>query len=429
VRAGAAGVAVGVGKDRPRGLGRRWGRADADASATAPPRWWLKVIAIFAASRVVSTSILLAFASVQGQNAWTGPNPNYFDFARIWDGNWYFIVAAAGYPSELPLTDEGRVGESAWAFMPAYPAVVRVIMFVTGLDFGIAAVIVSVGFALAAALVFYKLMRLVLDENTAMFSVVLFCFAPLSPVMQVAYAESMHAFLLTGALYLLMQRRYWVMLPVIAVMALTRPSGLAFALAMALHVGYRWWQASRDAAADPFPVRERVASITVAFASGVFGLAWLLIAWAVTGSLTAYTDTELAWRAPYIGYGELIPFTPWFQAAGFWAPYFGIPLPVLVVILLLLVIGFFAALFTPWVKRLGVDIRFWSASYVLYLLAVFFPQSSTFRLLMPLFPLLGAVAQPRSIIYRVSVVTVFIAAQVVWVWMAWWVSSYDWSPP
>ncbi|MCY7412787.1 MAG: hypothetical protein LH471_07095, partial [Salinibacterium sp.] len=353
-------------------------------------RWWLRVCLIFLASRIVTTSILLGFASVQGQNAWTGPSPSYFDFARIWDGNWYYIIAIAGYPSELPITDSGQVGESAWAFMPAYPAVVRTLMFATGLDFGIIAVLVSVAFALAAALMFYKLMALVLDANSALFAVVLFCFAPLSPILQVAYAESMHAFLLTLALYLLVQRRYWLMIPVIAVMALTRPSGLAFALAMVFHVAHRWWRARRDAAAEPFPIGDRVASVTVAFVSGLFGLAWLLIAWAVTGSLTAYTDTELAWRAPYIGYGELIPFVPWFQGAAFWAPYFGVSVPVLVVILVLLVVGFFAVLFTPAVRRLGLDIRFWSASYALYLLAVFFPQSSTFRLLLPAFPLLGA---------------------------------------
>ena len=416
--------------DRPRGLGRRWGRADADASAIAPPRrWWVWVGLIFVASRIVTTSILLGFASVQGQNAWTGPNPNYFDFARIWDGNWYYIIAIAGYPSELPITESGQVGESAWAFMPAYPAVVRTLMFVTGLDFGIVAVFVSVAFALGAALMFYKLMALVLDANSALFAVVLFCFAPLSPILQVAYAESMHAFLFTLALYFLVQRRYWVMLPVIAVMALTRPSGLAFALAMALHVVHRWWLARRDAAAEPFPIADRVASVTVAFTSGLLGLAWLLIAWGVTGSFTAYTDTELAWRASYTGYGELVPFVPWFQGAAFWAPYFGVPVPVLVVILLLLVAGFFAALFTPWVRRLGVDIRFWSASYLLYLLAVFFPQSSTFRLFLPMFPLLGAFAQPRSVVYRVGLVAAFTGGQVLWVWMAWWVSGYDWTPP
>jgi hypothetical protein len=387
--------------------------------------WWAKVLVIFAVSRVVTTGILLYFASIQGENAWTGAQPDYFAFAKIWDGHWYYIVSVVGYPSELPMTDDGHVGESAWAFMPAYPAVVRVLMLVTGLDFPVLAVIVSLGFALGAALMFYRLMHLVLPHSTALFAVVLFCFAPLSPILQVSYAESMYAFLLIVALYLLVQRRYWLMLPVIAVMALTRPSGLAFALAMLMHVIHRWWVRERE----PFPVPERVASVAVGLFSAFMGVAWLLIAWAVTGSPTAYTDTELAWRAPYVGYVELVPFTPWFQAAGFWAGWWGMPVPLVIGILVLFILGFFALLFTPWVRRLGPDIRFWSASYALYLLAVFFPQSSTFRLLLPTFPLLGALAIPASRIYRAALVLLFIAAQVGWVYVAWWVDGYDWTPP
>lgn len=386
---------------------------------------WVKIVVIFAVSRIVTTTIMLSFAAMQGANAWTGPNPNYFDFASIWDAHWYYIISVSGYPTELPITDDGRVGESAWAFMPAFPAIVRVVMIVTTLDFSVAAVLVSTAFALAGALMFYRLMNLVLPSGTALFSVVLFCFAPLSPIMQVAYAESMHAFFLTLALYLLIQRRYWILLPVVAVMALTRPSGLAFAAALLMHVIYRWFTRHKD----PFPVAERVASVTAGLFSAFMGVAWLLIAAAVTGSLTAYTDTELAWRAPYIGYGELVPFAAWFQGVGFWAPRFGMPAPLLTALLVLLIVGFFAFLFTPAVRRLGPDIRFWSASYALYLLAVFFPQSSTFRLLVPLFPLLGAVAQPKSRLYRVAIVLVFVALQVAWVNIGWWVDGRDWTPP
>ena len=54
-------------------------------------------------------------------------------------------------------------------------------------------------------------------------------------------------------------------------------------------------------------------------------------------------------------------------------------------------------------KRLGADLRLWSASYLLYLLAVFFPQSSVFRLLVPLSPLWGAAAMPKSTPWRVGV--------------------------
>jgi hypothetical protein len=38
---------------------------------------------------------------------------------------------------------------------------------------------------------------------------------------------------------------------------------------------------------------------------------------------------------------------------------------------------------------LGVELRLWTASYLVYLLAVFFPQSSIFRLLLPLSPMWG----------------------------------------
>jgi len=392
--------------------------------------WWVKVAGIFLLSRVVTTTILLQFAAFQPKNPWTGAHPNYFDFSAIWDGHWYYIIAAVGYPSELPMTIQGHVGESAWAFMPAYPALVRGVMIITGLEFPVVAVFVSVAFALGTALVFYRLMARVLPSSTALFAVVLFCVAPLSPILQVSYAESMHTFLLALALLLLLQRRYWVMLPVIAVMSLTRPSGLAFALTLGLHVVHRWWM-SRPTRPAPqeFPLPERVASVVATLFSGFMGIAWLLIAWVFTGSSSAYTDTELAWRAPYVGYGQLWPFTPWIQATQFWAPWFGMTQPILIALLAILVVAFFVALFTPAARKLGPDLRFWIASYVLYLLAVFYPQSSTFRLLVPLFPALGIVAQPRSPVYRVVIVGVCVAGQVAWTFLAWWVNGRDWTPP
>lgn len=397
----------------------------ATATILAPERWWLAVLGIFAASRVVTTAILLAYASIQGQNSWTAARPDYFSFAKIWDGHWYYIVALAGYPAELPLDDAGHVAENAWAFMPGYPFVVRFVMEVTRLDFAVVAVMISVGFALGAALLLYRVMHLVLPARTALFAVAVFCFAPLSPILQVAYAESMYLFLLILALFWLMKRHYWMLIPVIAVMSLTRPSGLAFALALGLHVVHRWWIRDRE----EFPLHERVAAISVTFFSLVMGFAWLIIAALGTGSPAAYTDTELAWRAPYIGYVELVPFTAWFQAAGFWHQWWNIPEWALSILLVIGILAFFGFLFMRPARRLGVDLRLWVASYALYLLAVFFPQSSTFRLLMPMFPIAGVLALPQSRIYRVLLLVACIAGQWGWVHIAWWVDNYDWSPP
>lgn len=197
------------------------------------------------------------------------------------------------------------------------------------------------------------------------------------------------------------------------------------ALAIGLHWIYRFAKRKRSR----FPTRERVLLASVALISAGAGFAWMFIAGWVTGVPTAYLDTELAWRSAYIGYQELIPFTPWIHAAQWWTTSFGYPELGGYILLGALVVGFFVFLLTPAMKKLGVDVRFWLASYALYLLAVFFPQSSTFRLLAPLFPVLGAIAAPKSKVYRVIMVVLFIVLQWGWLLICWRIDGYDWSPP
>lgn len=381
--------------------------------------WWARVIVVYSASRLVTTAFVLLLAREQGANPWTGAQPGYFAYANIWDSRWYQLIAIGGYPTELPLTDDGHVAENAWAFLPVFPGLVRVFTAV-GMPWDVAAVLVALAAGVGAALVFHRLMSRFLEPDQAMFAVVLFCVAPVAPIMQFGYAESLGFLWLAVALLLLVDRRYGWLVPVLAIWAFTRPGALAFALTLGLHWVVRWFTRDRD----PFPVRERVVVASVAAFAGVVGLAWPAIAWAATGSITAYTDTELAWRSAYIGYVELVPLTPWFQSGEWW-----LGQPMGTVAPIALVVAFAFALVSPWAKRLGVDIRLWLASYALYVFAVFFPQSSTFRILAPLFPIAGALAIPRSPWWRGGLVVLFLALQVGWLLICWGIDGADWTPP
>jgi hypothetical protein len=391
--------------------------------------WWTRVLLVFAASRIVTTTIFLIVASLQLQSDRTGVQPGFVEFANIWDGQWYGYISGAGYPSEIPRDADGTASENAWAFMPAYPFLLR-LFTVFGIPFGVIAPFVSIAFAGGAALVFFRLMARFLLPGSALFATALFCFAPLSTILQVSYAESTHLFLLFLALLLLVDRRYALLVPVVLVMSLTRPSGLAFALALLLHLVHRFL----TRVSDPFPVRERVGVVLLGLFTALCGFAWLLIAWAVTGDPTAYTDTELAWREGFLGPGHLIPFTPWVQGAEFWfGQWWSLPEPwglvAAVAAVVALAGGFAGFLLGPWARRLGPDIRFWLAAYALYLLAVFFPQSSVFRLLMPLAPALGALAVPRSPVWRAALLVAGVAGQVLWTYGVWRADVYDWTPP
>jgi hypothetical protein len=166
--------------------------------------------------------------------------------------------------------------------------------------------------------------------------------------------------------------------------------------------------------------------------AAVVGFSWQVIAALVTGDGGAYLATELAWRRNWIAdsIGEFFPFEGFLSAAPFWSAQWGWPAPLGYAVLGLLVVGIAAALlFASPVRSVGVEIRLWSAAYLLYLLAVFFPQSSIFRLLLPISPLWGAVAAPRSTAWRVTVLVAVLAAQWWWIYNMYGLANTFWRIP
>lgn len=379
--------------------------------------WWLPVVGIYAVARFVTFLFFLGVAAIQEDNYWTKAQPGYFDFLNIWDVEWYERIFTGGYPSQLPQNLDGSVQQNSWAFYPVFPYLIRGLYQITSLEWKYLAPILATIIGFFFILMVYKLIRLSQNKTVSLWSVSLVSFSMASPILQVGYAESLSLFLFASALYCYLTKRWLWLGIVLAVLSLTRPGLLAFALFFELMLIYKFF------------AEKKFSWIDFGFAglSAVLGFAWLLIAWAVTGRADAYLKTELAWRAGYTDGSVFIPFSGWFESGRF---HLGEGFGQFVAAALMLAVV--AIMFLPAVKALGLELRLWVASYLVYLFAVFFPQSSTPRLLFPAFPLLLALGIATSRfgwLAKGLIVTLSLLGQVLWLLLCWKYTAPDFTPP
>lgn len=368
---------------------------------------------IYLLSRLLTTAMLAGAAALSGPDSRFGADATVGSLTMGWDAQWYWLVAYSGYPTTLPLDAAGHVTENAWAFMPVYPWISDALGRVLG-GYPVAAPIVSIVAGYLACLALWALLRARVGRIAALWSVAFFSFGPLGALLQLGYAESLFLLWLLLALVAIDRRRWWPVYLLAPLLAFTRPGVLALSLLLALYGVWRWVRRARD----PLAASEVGHIVATGLLTAACGFAWPVITGVVTGDPGAYLQTELAWRRTWIGdHGGFVPFDGSIRAARLWFELWGLPAWLGPIVLGLLVAAVAAALlFDPRVRRLGVTVRLWSASYLLYLLAVFFPQSSTFRLLIPLSPLWGAVAAPRSRGWRWGVLGVGIVAQAWWIY-------------
>lgn len=387
----------------------------------------LRIGLIYLAARVVTTAFLFIAAELSGFGSRFGPDARLGDLVLGWDAQWYWFVAEAGYPTELPLTDSGAIAENQWAFMPVFPYLAKLV----GLPFGhwlVGAFLVSLVAGYAASLVLFHLLRTRLDDTAATWAVVFFAVGPLAALFQVGYAESLYLLWLFLALWCVIRRRYAWLYALIPLMGFTRPGVLAFALFLALFGIWRWVTRRREALRVP----EIVHIVALGVLAVVVGFSWQLLAGWVTGDSGAYLATELAWRRNWIpGEAAFFPLEGFLSASAFWfGSVWGMAPEIGYIVLAASVIAVAAVLlFVPQVRRLGVEVRLWSASYLVYLLLVFFPQSSIFRLLVPLSPLWGAFALPRSTAWRVGVLAACLVGQWWWIYNMYALGTTIWQIP
>ncbi len=399
------------------GLAARWGRLPVAA----------RIAVVYVAARLITTTFFVSASALSGPASRYGVAPSLGDLALGWDAQWYWLAALSGYPSDLPTAAGGHVAENAWAFMPVYAYLSAGVGSVFG-SWSAGAVIVSLLAGYGACVVLHAMLRARLGGDTALWAVVFFASGPLAALFQVGYAESLFLFLLFLAIRCVQQRRWRWLYALVPVMGFTRPGILAFALFLGLYGIHRFLIRRRD----PLPLRDVLHIVALGGVAVVVGFAWQVIAGVVTGAPGAYLATELAWRRNFLGDSGMhfLPVQGWIEAAGFWFTTWGLGPVAGYVALVLLIGGATAALlFAPPVRRLGVEVRLWSASYLVYLLLVFFPQSSIFRLLVPVSPLWGALAVPRSRGWRLGVLALALLGQWWWIYNMYALANTYWQIP
>ncbi|WP_233197906.1 hypothetical protein [Cryobacterium sp. Y57] len=153
------------------------------------------MLVIWATSRLLTTTLLASLFIVATRLDWNfashRSDPNFFTFSGSWDSSFYRQIALRGYPTELPTDVAGNVLPNAWAFLPVFPWLVRGVSALTGIEFYVAGVLVATLLGALAALALYRLLSPRVGVHSALWAVALFCFGPLSFILQAAYAESL----------------------------------------------------------------------------------------------------------------------------------------------------------------------------------------------------------------------------------------------
>ena len=405
-------MTTGTGHRSPTRPDPRHGLRAALASRGLGP--YAAVLAVYAVSRAVSAVFIVLAARAQVavpaslssyHSTVVGQLPaRYRDVAVNWDAQWYWDIVLHGYPDSA-LGPDGQPVQTSLAFFPLYPALCRLVGWLTGLEFDVVGPTVSLLLGAAAVVMVYRVLAFAVGSARALPAVALLCTAMASPVLQIAYTESLGLLLVATALHLLQRRRYgWALLAVV-LLGLTRNITAVLAPVILLH-----W-AVRVRSDDDEPVPHARLALLVATAL-VATLSWPVLVGLITGDARGYLTTMKAW--PGFTSSPLHP--PWVAAfvdAG----------PLAWVLGVLLVVAFALVMSRRSTRSWGPELWGWTVAYCSYIVLSTGATSSIARYLLLAFPFALVVvpeaAGPDQVRRRWVVVGAFVAVGLVaqWFWV------------
>ncbi|MET0415427.1 MAG: hypothetical protein ABW022_05340 [Actinoplanes sp.] len=150
-----------------------------------------------------------------------------------WDAGWFLSVAEDGYPSTYSYDQAGRLEGNGLAFFPLYPTLIRAVA-VLGIPPGTAAIGVSWLASIGLAVALHLLGTTLYGKRAGWALVAICCSAPVSVVFSMAYTEALFLALVAGMLTAAHRRVWWVAGLLGLAASLSRPTGAAAAVALAV---------------------------------------------------------------------------------------------------------------------------------------------------------------------------------------------------
>ncbi len=377
-------------------------------------------MAVYAATRFFTVVVVLIMQ--RSQIALPAPNgilrimfptdkaPGYWVVMGNWDGQWYQQIATHGYPTTLPLTDEGTVDMNPWAFFPLFPMTVGVLMRLTGLDFYVVGAVLATLLGAVAMVLLFRLVDEAVGRWEAVVAVVGLCTFISAPILQTTYTESLTILLVVTTLMLVRARRYWWVAVALVLLALSRNVVMAMAPVIVAHAIVRL-----RTEGDAFGRRERIHLGALAVGSVALAGLWPVVIGLVTRTPDGYGQTMQAWRI-----GSELKIGTWWNyltfAYGWVGALFGIGV----------VATFTWFMLTHRTWRWGPEIWGWAGAYPAYQLLVTNTGPSRLRYAILAFPFTLFIAwflrlrpwRRWKMIGLAGVVVLGLAQQ------AWWIQNY-----
>jgi hypothetical protein len=244
---------------------------DAAQGGREGPRWVLRPVVIYLASRVVTMTTLLV--------AWPFTHRSILGEVDRWDSRWFLRAAATGWPTHLPY-EHGHVAGNTIAFFPLFPISIRWLSDLTGLPLMASGMAISAVTGLTAMIAVWMLVRHYADQGAADRATLLVAMFPGSFVLSLVYSEGFAITFLALGILALLQRR-WVVAGLLGLLATaTTPVAIALELSC-LWCAYRAVTRDRDWRSLAAPVLAPIGFVVYQ--------AWL---WIHTGDLNAWRLTE-----------------------------------------------------------------------------------------------------------------------------------------